>query len=106
MKKIFALITAVFAFVAAPVLANETKAGKANKTDYYFSKMDTNGDNMISREESNAFSASQFEAADTNKDSMLSRDELMAHKKKEHEKHASLGSQDAGDYKDNSAGNK
>lgn len=85
MKK--ALLMAAMACVASmPAMAADkmdpVKSGQM--ADAWFSKIDTNGDGMISKEEHTAFSDSMFTKADTNGDGNISKDEMRAEKMKEH----------------------
>ena len=62
----------------------QTAPSAARPATHAFSKLDTNGDGVISRSEAAARPklAEHFDKLDTNKDGVLSRDELMAARKK------------------------
>lgn len=90
MKKAL-MMALVAASIASPALANNTAAGKAHMmADHYFSKIDTNGDGMITKEESQAYNDKMFQEADTNNDGKISKDEMTAMKEKEHAKMTSM----------------
>lgn len=82
MKNIFTALT-VLAVFAAPVAATANEDNMQGKVDYYFKKIDTDGNGSISKQEHEAFGESMFQDADTNKDSMISKAELLAEKQKE-----------------------
>lgn len=84
MKKTLALAS-ILALCAAPALANEEHMKQ--KAEWYFGKMDTNGDGSVSRLEHGAFAEDRFAAADSNRDGAVSKDELLAQKKQEKEEY-------------------
>jgi hypothetical protein len=79
MKTLVTLLAAIA--VAMPALAVETVNSEDVKmmVDMKFSKMDTNHDGQLSREEHAAGANQMFMDADANGDGMLTKDELMAH---------------------------
>lgn len=82
------LASALIVATAMPALANERDgASMQKKVDYYFTKMDSNGDGKISRSEHENFTSDMFAKADSNRDGALSRDELLAQKKQEKEEY-------------------
>ena len=88
MKKLL-IATAVIAIAAtAPALAADKMmmsddAKATMMTKHYFSKIDTNNDGMISKEEHTAFGEKMFAEADANGDGNISMDEMKAMKMKE-----------------------
>lgn len=81
MKKAILMAT-LATFVAVPALANDPA-----KFDEKFTKLDSNSDGQVSKEEHAAAKEEKFEEADTNNDGNLSKEELKAaweHKKEEH----------------------
>jgi len=91
MKKAL-MMALVAASIASPALANNTAAGsKAHMmADHYFSKIDANGDGVITKDESEAYNDKMFKEADTNNDGKITKDEMAAMKQKEHAKWTSM----------------
>ena len=85
MKKLLAIAAVSIICLSAPAQANEKNIdGWAKRaTEYFFPKIDTDKNGMISKSEHQAFADNMFKDADTNGDEMISRDEMMAMKKKE-----------------------
>ncbi|MBY0407274.1 MAG: hypothetical protein K2Q01_06240 [Rickettsiales bacterium] len=75
-------LAAMLAMMAAPVFAADDAIVKM-MVDEKMSKMDSNGDGMISMAEHQDGMNMMFNEADANGDKSLSRDEMMAHKNKE-----------------------
>lgn len=82
MKNMFTAL-AVLSIMAAPLAATANEDKMEKKVDYYFNKIDTDGNGSISKTEHEAFGESMFNDADTNKDSMISKSELLSAKQKE-----------------------
>lgn len=86
-------LASMLALFAAPALAHDhdksmhgdkMHGGKMEqKVDYYFNKIDTNNDGMITKAEHDAFGNRMFTEADTDKNGSLSREELEAAKMQE-----------------------
>ncbi len=92
-KKWIALGAAVMLMSASAAMANDSTAHAQAKADYYFDKIDTNHDGVISKDEHDKFSSDMFSKADTNNDGVISKDEMVAAKKKEmSEMHAAMKS--------------
>ncbi len=87
--KNFSIICAAVAMVSAPAFANKDhdKGNMEQKTQFFFEKMDSDGNGMVSKAESDAFGAKMFNEADTNKDQFLSLAEVKAHKMKKKEEY-------------------
>jgi len=84
MKK-FLMTTALTLAFAAPAMANGgTATTDAKKADAWFSKIDTDGDGKISKEEHDTFSDNMFTQMDTNGDGFISKDEMKAAKMMHH----------------------
>lgn len=83
MKKAI-LMAALATVMAAPAMA-AADAKMEKKADMWFSKIDSNGDGMISKEEHDTFSESMFKEADKDGDGSISKDEMKAQKSKEHD---------------------
>ena len=84
-RKVISLRLIIAATTTLSALAFAQTAPSAVKpTAHAFSKLDTNGDGVISRSEAAARPrlAEHFDKLDTNKDGVLSQDELMAARKK------------------------
>ena len=82
MKKLV-LLSTMFALCAAPAFANMDSADHKAMEEAMFTKMDTNGDGYISKEEHDAYAAKMFAEADTNGDGKISKDEMHAYKMKQ-----------------------
>lgn len=74
MKKIITLVSALSISVAVPAFAGALH--HSDKMGSHFSKMDKNGDGVVSQSEHKSFTSKMFKDADKNKDSKLSRDEM------------------------------
>ena len=89
MKK--ALMMAIAACVmASPAMAKdmtpaEKEAKMEKKTDMWFSKIDSNSDGMISKEEHTAFGDKMFSDTDKDGNGSISKEEMKDMKKKEHD---------------------
>ncbi|MFO1242973.1 MAG: EF-hand domain-containing protein [Rickettsiales bacterium] len=82
MKNFVAALT-VLAVFTAPAIATANDDNMQAKADYYFKKIDTDGNGTISKQEHEAFGENMFNEADTNKDNQISKAELLAEKQKE-----------------------
>lgn len=83
MKKIMMLTGALMMASTGAAFANEEKM--ETKAKWYFDKMDSNNDGMVSKAEQTAFGNQMFDKSDTNNDNMISLQETIAHKKQEKE---------------------
>ncbi len=93
MKKLL-MMTALTLCIAVPAAMADTTTkhdGKVmskemmdKKADMWFSKIDTDGNGMISKKEHDAFGNNMFTEADTDKDGNISMTEMKAVKMKEH----------------------
>ena len=81
MNKTMILASVLAVAIATPALANEVKTDE--KAKHYFQKMDTDGNGIVSKAESDSFGQKMFDETDTNNDNALSLDELKAQKLKE-----------------------
>jgi hypothetical protein len=79
------LVAALCVFVASGAVLAGDGHGKKHRMNHYFEKLDTNGDELISRQEQLDAAAKRFDAADANGDGMLSKEEIkqshMQHRK-------------------------
>lgn len=83
MKNMIAALSALAVIAAMPVAASANEQKAEQKANFYFKKIDTDGNGMISKAEHNAFGTSMFSEADANKDNQISKEELTAEKKQE-----------------------
>jgi hypothetical protein len=83
MKTLIALMSLIAVLVAPAAMANEAKIEE--KAEYYFNKIDTNGDDSVSKSEHQAFGSKKFDEADTNDNDQLSLSEVIVQKRKEKE---------------------
>ncbi len=81
MKTTIALTAIITAIACAPAIANEAHVNQ--KAQYFFNRMDTNHDGIISKAEHDAFAQSMFIETDTNGDNALSLQEVTAEKQRE-----------------------
>ena len=89
------LVAALCVFVASGAVLAGDGHGKKHRMQHYFEKLDTNGDELISRQEQMDAATKRFDATDANGDGMLSKEEIkqahMQHRmdKKKHSKEVS-----------------
>lgn len=85
MKKL--ILPLLIAALALPISAIACPGGGPGKgaNDSHFSKMDSNGDGVITAEEHAAAAAKRFTEMDTNGDGKLTRDEIRMQWKKNRE---------------------
>jgi Ca2+-binding EF-hand superfamily protein len=80
MKKLLMISVLAMSIAVPAAMAKDMEA----KADMMFSKIDTNGDGMISKDEHKSFGDKMFTDTDTNSDGNISMDEMKAMKMKEH----------------------
>lgn len=81
MKKLLMMTVMLGAFAAPVVLAPAAHA-EGKKGEMWFSKVDTNGDGVISKAEHEKASANKFTKMDANGDGKLTKEEILAAKEK------------------------
>ncbi len=83
MKTLYMTAAAAALLATTPAIAKHQGHDMEQKLDakaqYYFTKMDTNQDKMISQDEAMAYSKKAFAEADKNGDGNISMDEKKAH---------------------------
>lgn len=81
MKKLLMMTVMLGAFAAPVILAPAVHANE-KKGEMWFSKVDTNGDGVISKAEHEKASANKFAKMDTNNDGKVTKEEVRAAKEK------------------------
>ena len=85
MIKLFSLILTVTLLLAGSIYSHDHKKGDRMKD--HFKKMDTDGDNKISKAEWDTFHENKFKELDKNSDGSITDEEMKSHHKEKMEKH-------------------